>query len=211
MCDAFRRIPACDVLYATDARWWRNRFIDGCARFPAVAELWTSTHSAPQPNGKPNPDDKSQPQGDHARSLLDDAPWLNTIEAERGSVFLPAGSDHILYGDNSGFAAIALAIVWGAATVYLIGFDMKNGEATHKLHHYRPGAEPAHNGNHGDHFFGDYGRELTRGNYSHFVPHFEKASRQLPAGVRIINATPDSALTCFEALNPYELESITVR
>jgi hypothetical protein len=87
----------------------------------------------------------------------------------------------IHYGDNSGFQAINLALHFGARKIWLLGFDMKNSAQRH--------------------FFGDHPPGILKAkgapNYDHFVGHFDTAARMLPADVEIINATPDSALTCF--------------
>lgn len=82
------------------------------------------------------------------------------------------------YGSNSGFQAINLALLKGAR-VALVGFDMRhvNGRA---------------------HYFGEHPDGLRRcSDYRQFLPAFERAAKLLPAGVEIINATPDSALRCF--------------
>jgi hypothetical protein len=35
---------------------------------------------------------------------------------------------------------------------------------------------------------------------SRWIRNFERAAKLLPEGIRIINATPDSALTCFPTM-----------
>lgn len=83
----------------------------------------------------------------------------------------------IHYGENSGFQAINLTILLGSPYIVLVGFDMRLvGKQSH--------------------FFGDHPPGLfQRGEYGSFIRNFEKAPP--PAGVTIINATPDSALTCY--------------
>ena len=84
----------------------------------------------------------------------------------------------IHYGNLSGYQAINLAILFGCARIVLVGFDM----------HTRNGR----------HFFGNHPSPLS--NMSHFeewVPLFREAARTAPAHVRIINATPGSALNCW--------------
>jgi hypothetical protein len=58
---------------------------------------------------------------------------------------------------------------------------------------------------HGTHFFGTHPSPLRNtGNFSGFIQRFERAAKSLPYGVEIINATPGSALTCFERLSLVE-------
>lgn len=85
----------------------------------------------------------------------------------------------IHYGSNSGFQAVNLAILFGCTHITLVGFDMhKTGGRSH--------------------FFGEHPEQLRRGtNYTEFTRHFDYAQRLLPPGIRIVNATPGSALTCF--------------
>ena len=80
----------------------------------------------------------------------------------------------IHYGDNSGFQALNLAILFGARVIVLVGFNMSGQNM------FRPGD--------------------SRNQYAGFVKSFEKAAETIPAGVRIINATPGSALHCFEKM-----------
>jgi hypothetical protein len=81
----------------------------------------------------------------------------------------------IHYGGNGGFQAVNLAILFGARRIVLVGFDM-----------------------HGSHFFGPHPGPLrnTR-NFEKFINSFGEAARMLPAHIRIVNATPGSALKCF--------------
>jgi len=82
----------------------------------------------------------------------------------------------IYYGSNSGFQAVNLAILRGATKIILVGFDMRVVAGK-------------------THFFGSHppGLRDTK-DYSGFLRAFKTAA---PGPVPIINATPDSALTCF--------------
>jgi hypothetical protein len=80
----------------------------------------------------------------------------------------------IHYGANSGFVGINLAMLFGASPIVLVGFNMQ-----------------------GSHFFGPHPSPLNNVDPIRYVPFFDRAARQLPAGVTILNATPDSALQCF--------------
>jgi hypothetical protein len=87
--------------------------------------------------------------------------------------------ERIHYGANSGFQAINLALLFGVAEVVLVGFDMRAVEGK-------------------QHFFGNHPRPLNNPNmYPTFLENFTIAARLLPPSIRIVNATPNSALTCF--------------
>lgn len=84
-------------------------------------------------------------------------------------------------GGNSGYQAVNLAVLLGAAKIVLVGFDMKD----------RAGV---------DHWFGSHPWK-NRPNYRHFLERWPSLVIPLcVAGVQVVNTTKDSALTCF----PYE-------
>lgn len=87
-------------------------------------------------------------------------------------------------GANSGFAALNLALHFGCETIVLIGYDMRYIDD--KAHWF------------GLHGFGSNPRERT---FIDWIARFERAIPTLPDGMRIINATPGSALTCFEMMD----------
>lgn len=85
-----------------------------------------------------------------------------------------------VHGCNSGYHAINLAILFGATPIILTGFNMQ-----------RVDGKP--------HFFGDHPAPLRNDTtYSSWVPFFDKAKEMLPRHIRIVNATPNSAIKCFE-------------
>lgn len=89
----------------------------------------------------------------------------------------------IHYGSNSGFQCVNLILQFGATEIILVGFDMRsvNGKR---------------------HFFGNHPRPLNNtANYEQWVPHFAKAAKTMPSHIRIINATPDSAIKCFPMMD----------
>jgi len=87
-------------------------------------------------------------------------------------------------GGNSGYQAVALAIHFGATRVVLLGYDMRNdGKRTHW---------------HGNHV--RLGNPIPS-RFGDWLGHFELLNRQLPAGVSVINATPNSAIRCFPMMN----------
>jgi len=153
-------MPWADVLYACDATWWN---CSGPDFGEFTGERWSSHSLSPRKN-----DDKTAAAAEHGLTL---------IEGCGGDGFSmdPA---RIHYGDNSGFQAINLALLFGARKIWLLGFDMRiNGKR---------------------HFFGDHPPACHKdSDYRQYIGHFETAARMLPPGIEIINATPDSALRCF--------------
>jgi len=85
----------------------------------------------------------------------------------------------IHHGNNSGYQSINLAILLGSPYIVLVGFNMshKNGRG---------------------HFFGAHPAPLfNQDAYENWLPQFDRGAKDLPKEITIINATPDSALTCF--------------
>jgi hypothetical protein len=94
----------------------------------------------------------------------------------RGFSFDP---ERIHYAGNSGFQAVNLALLFGGNPIVLVGFDMRTrGKQRH--------------------FFGDHQGGLSNsGDPARWVRHYEVAAGRLPEHVRVINATPGSAVKCF--------------
>ena len=104
---------------------------------------------------------------------------IRLVKGEPGSGF-STNPSVIHYGDNSGFQALNLAILFGSPYIVLVGFDMRHIAGK-------------------SHFFGNHPPGLfQRGEYESFALMFDKAPP--PDGVTIINATPDSALKCYESM-----------
>lgn len=88
-------------------------------------------------------------------------------------------------GFCGGSSAINLAFLFGARRIVLLGFDMAGGNFhdRHKLPNARP----------------DFFR-------SQFIPALERMAPELAAeGCRVINATPETALDCFEKMDLEEV------
>lgn len=88
----------------------------------------------------------------------------------------------VRHGGNSGYVGVHLAAKLGAKTIILVGFDMK-----------------------GDvHWFGSHPDGIRRSGASKlkWVERFGALAQHLAAsGVGVFNASPDSALTCFPAVD----------
>jgi hypothetical protein len=160
--DAWRLLPWADILYANDADWWQHH--GGCPGF--AGERWSS-HA-------PGYNDKAAAA----------ARWGLTCVAGRISPGFSTDPAVIHYGENSGFQAVNVALLTGAARIVLVGFDMR-----------------------GSHFFGPHPEPLRRTtpeDFARWIGHFAAAARRMRQdwpGVEIVNATPGSALDCFRAMD----------
>ena len=156
--DAWRLAPFAHVLYSCDARWWNAH--NGARGF--AGERWTSW-------------DKQREKEQKAAAKQY---GLHLVAGARRPGFSTEAPIH--YGNNSGFQAVNLAILFGAALVVLVGFDMRRQAG--RLH-----------------FFGDHkDRHLSNTpDFAKMRGDFAEAAKTIPAGVSIVNATPQSALTCF--------------
>lgn len=92
-------------------------------------------------------------------------------------------SDGVATGENSGFAALNLALNLGASPIYLLGYDMKGNDAGKQAH-----------------FHSGYPSIMGAHVYSRtFIPYFEKAACEIKSrGCQVINLSATSALDCFE-------------
>lgn len=89
----------------------------------------------------------------------------------------------IHFGANSGFQLLNVALLMGANPIILVGYNMRHVGGKR-------------------HFFGDHPRPLSNAsNFEKWAPNFAKAAKTLAPDIRIINATPDSAITCFERMD----------
>lgn len=147
------------MLYACDDNWWKRYYHEVSAEF--AGELWTQDNRAAQLYGL-------------KRMPGIGAPGL--------------GRTQIHWGGNSGYQAINLAYLWGAARIVLLGYDMK-----------RTGGK--------SHWFGDHPKGLSGNSpYTKWVENFDRLAADLrDEGVRVVNATRETALTCFDRLPIWEI------
>jgi hypothetical protein len=91
-------------------------------------------------------------------------------------------------GGNSGASAMHLAFHLGAGSIYLLGCDCKDGLK-------------------GRHFFGEHPAQLNRGsNYGTFAAHFKIIGAEIEKrGVKVVNCSPDSALSWFPKIPLHEV------
>jgi len=106
------------------------------------------------------------------------APWAQVLK-NTGFLGLESDPSGLRTGKNSGYQAINLAAHLGAARIVLLGYDMQ------------PNAKDQ------DHFFGQHWHK-SRVPFRAFVELFASLVAPLEAlGIRILNASRATALTCF--------------
>lgn len=167
--DAHRLMPWAEVLYSCDAAWWQHH--KGVQHFQG--ERWSS-HGSYEGSHK---SEHAEVTNNKKPAALEFGLHLVRGKSEFGFSFDPG---FIHFGSNSGFQAINLALLFGVKRVILVGFNMQV-----------PAGAPRH-------FFGNHPKPLLNNTtYLEWVPHYRDAARRLPPGIEIINATPNTALTCF--------------
>jgi hypothetical protein len=109
------------------------------------------------------------------------APWAGVLR-NTGFLGLETVPSGLKTGKNSGFQAINLAVHFGVTRIILLGYDMRVGAKGQTHFTKRP-----------------YSSTLSP--FAAFLPLFETLIAPLQAlGIRIINATRSTALTCFPRL-----------
>ena len=89
----------------------------------------------------------------------------------------------LVTGRHSGFQAINLAVLAGARTIILLGYDG------------RPSADGK------AHFFGEHPRPTPAAAYEYYRKAYSAAEREIiAAGVKVLNCSPGSAIDSFEKL-----------
>lgn len=168
--DAHRLAPWADVLFSADRQWWR--YYDGV---PTFAGMKIGIGSAP---GKDNPfgPTRQHPNGPIHPGYPDIVVLKNT-----GYNGLETESNGLRHASNSGYAAINLAMHFGAARILLLGYNMGflKGRA---------------------HFFGNHPQGLNQNEalYSGFRSSFDDLVEPLKAlGIEVINCTPETSLIAF--------------
>lgn len=177
--DSYLRAPYADVHYAADAKWhaWHNAGIDKPAIGLTAAEVrekWAAFKGqkcALQGCGEP---------GNEVHLLKNAAHPYNPAIGD-----ISKDPTKLYPGRNSGFQAINLALLAGAKTLLLLGYDAKKPDT---------GAS---------HWHGEHPKENTPPVYEEMRRVFSKAERELVSMARIINCSPTSELG-FEKI-PLEL------
>lgn len=161
--NAYEVAPWCDILYAGDYKWWG---------WYAKTGRSTGRGAISIPGLKLSLYPKTEKRWPDVKTLynagtfgLDDRPWA------------------VKTGQNSGYAAINLAVHTGAKRIVLIGYDQKNGPQ----HFFGQHPTPAAPGGHKD---GDIAN-TWRPNFNNLVEPLKERD------IEIVNCTRDTALECF--------------
>lgn len=110
---------------------------------------------------------------------------LRNVEHIQYGMVLSNQPNALATGRNSGFQAINLAVLAGAARILLLGYDMKaEGRQMH--------------------WFGDHPQRTAPQTIAGYRDGFNRLARVMPKGLQIINCSRDTALQCFPRA---ELES----
>lgn len=152
--DAYTLAPWADALYATDAKWWN--WHKGVPSFTGAK--WSMEHT----------------QWNNTRALYTDIQRLRNT----GPLGLEHDPSGLRNGRNSGYAAINLAVHYGARKIVLLGYDMQpvKGKA---------------------HFFGEHPQKNTSP-YAQFRAMFEHLVRPLAKlQIEVLNCSRNSILTTF--------------
>lgn len=169
--DVYRACNYLDEFYACDGHWWKY-------------------HLANPQDDRHVIDDLSA-EGcrlwGNMTAVSDLKPHLDTVnilqgEGSKGFSTNPA---FIHWGGNSGFQLLNLAYHLGVERMILAGYNM---------------SVPNKMGAKGHHFFGAHPKPMSQSaGYTGFVKNFNGIQTQIKT--TIVNATPDTALTCFEKVD----------
>lgn len=155
--------PWADLLYFADSRWWKwhkeNPVFTGFKGQKCTIEGTGLEVEDPNVFILHNANSRGQGQG------FSEKP------------------DAIVTGGNSGYMAMNIAVLAGAARLVLLGYDFK----------FAPGKK--------SHWHGDHPPEgqISERSYRDMVPNFRTTLPQLERlGVEVVNCSPDSALDCYQ-------------
>jgi hypothetical protein len=156
VCTGFLSAPWADVLHACDGRWWN--VYGAQAKAVATGEYWTCD---------------AQTADEHGLN------WMPSSE-DTGLSLHP---NKINTGGNSGYQAVGLAYLWGAAKIVLLGYDSQ-----------RTGGK--------GHFHGEHPEGLPNDPpLAEFARRMIQLGADLRAqGVLVFNASRETAITCFERM-----------
>lgn len=156
--DAYRLCPWADALVASDYAWWLQH--QGVPSFTGPKwsvqyQTWTAGRRARFPNVQ-----------------------LLGLDRETG---ISTDPSTICTGKNSGYAAMNIAVHYGARRIVLLGYDMGH-----------PKGQPSH-------FFGEHHGSLQQKSpYQTFIANFRSTVKPLAAlGVEVINCSRETRLDAF--------------
>lgn len=145
--NAYRLAPWADVLYACDAKWWGWEWTKGASTFVGAKYALTPRAAV--------------------------FPGVHVLK-DAGKDGLSLDPTRLTTGKHSGYQAIGLAVLSGAARVLLLGYDMC-----------------------GDHFFGSH-PDRSKPPYKACLAAYDTIAQPLrDAGVTVINCSRKSAIAVF--------------
>jgi len=161
--DAYRLAPFADICYFADSEWWgwhKDR-----PDFQAFVGQKCSI-------------------SDSGGNIKDPAVHILRNANGRGHSFgLSLDPKQIVTGSNSGYQALNIAVLAGAKTILLLGFDAR--EPTGKTH-----------------WFGDHPKREPIAAYAEYRKAFSAGERAiLAAGVKVVNCSPGSAIDSFPKMD----------
>ena len=160
--DAYRLCSIADICYFADSEWWTwHKDKIGFQYF--VGQKCSIQHSG--------------------ANIVDDAVhMLRNKTHPRNSTGLSLDPACLMTGSNSGYQAVNLAVLAGAKTIILLGYDAHTPAAGEKTH-----------------WFGDHPRREPDAVYNKYRQSHRDGARMIKtAGVRVINCSPGSAITDYE-------------
>jgi len=166
--DNYRVMPWADAMYFADHRWWMAH-----REHPAFRVF----------RGR-----KVSIENGAGHSTGGDVTVLRNFSLVGGTMGrLSVDPTGIYTGQNSGYQAINVAVLYGCRRIILVGYDMRAEEVRGP-----GGVEFRH------HWFGEHPWKTEPGTYLYFRQEFARmAPTALINGVQIVNATPGSALDAF--------------
>lgn len=169
--DNYLIAPWADALYFADVRWWE--------------------HHRDKPFFRDFPGRKISIENGAGR-FCGDCTVMKNLSLDGGTMGrLSKDPTGIYTGQNSGYQAINVAVLYGCTRIVLLGYDMRAREV--------PITEPGKSGVRPmNHWFGEHPWPSDPGSYRFFLEEFARmAVTAKMAGLEILNATPGSALTLF--------------
>lgn len=153
--DAYRLAPWADALYASDLQWWKWHD-DALMKFAGRKYAITSSVAR-----------------------AEDFPPDVQVLRNTGPFGLELDRRCLRDGRNSGYAAINLAVHFGATRILLLGYDMMRGDDDR------------------GHWFGEH-PVVDRSPYEQFRESFDTMTVSLAAlGIEVLNCSRRTALTTF--------------
>lgn len=169
--DNYLIAPWADALYFADVRWWE--------------------HHREKPFFRDFPGRKISIENGAGR-FCTDCTVLKNMSLTGGTMGrLSKDPTGIYTGQNSGYQAINVAVLYGCTRIVLLGYDMRAKEV--------PITEPGKSGvRMSNHWFGEHPWPSDPSSYRFFREEFARmAVTAKMAGLEILNATPGSALESF--------------